>query len=171
MSDQAELEAEESCASPVQASDWRPEDAEPALAWVEKNREALKNGNGLTRIMLSLEGEVRRLRALFGGFQLECCDDWSCAQNHARKAGETIAGLRAEVHRLRAELEQHKRWAGDRNYCDSCGKSILNIVTANAKLARVEALPAKWRAELTRHAQSGMEWAAEELEAALKGEP
>lgn len=50
--------------------------------------------------------------------------------------------LAAEVRALREELEQHKKWAGDRNYCDSCGKSILNIVTANATIARVEALVA-----------------------------
>jgi hypothetical protein len=44
-----------------------------------------------------LNAEVRRLRALFGGFQLECCEDWTCAQDHARKAGETIHELRAQL--------------------------------------------------------------------------
>lgn len=51
-----------------------------------------------------------------------------------------ITALANEVRAQREELERHRKWAGDRNYCDSCGKSILNIVTANAIIARIEAL-------------------------------
>jgi hypothetical protein len=63
------------------------------------------------------EAEVNRLRALFGAFRLECCDDWTCAQDHARKAGAVIGELRAEVSRLceerdhlKAEVDRLRMW-------------------------------------------------------------
>lgn len=48
-----------------------------------------------------------------------------------------IDQLRADNERLRVELTQHKQWAGDRNYCDSCSKSILNIVSVHQQLAEL----------------------------------
>jgi oligoribonuclease NrnB/cAMP/cGMP phosphodiesterase (DHH superfamily) len=91
------------------------------------------------------------------------------ALKDAALRGGAAGVLAAEVRALRDELEQHKRWAGDRNYCDSCGKTILNIVTANAIIERVKALPAEWRAKefvnlVDHHATNEC---AQELEAAL----
>lgn len=56
-----------------------------------------------------LADEVRRLRSLFGSFQLECCDDWTCAEEHARNGAAALHEARAEVERLRAELDRHTR--------------------------------------------------------------
>ena len=56
----------------------------------------------------ALLAEVKRLRALFGSFQLECCGDWTCAEDHARKGAEALHEARAEVERLRAENAELK---------------------------------------------------------------
>jgi hypothetical protein len=134
----------------------------PTKGQVDDSLAIVEHGDLLDRSPAArvLAAEVRALREELGNPEVHTL------ANEITKA--VIDNMREENKRLREELEQHKKWAGDRNYCDSCGKSILNIVTANATIARVEALCVEYEG---RNGDRELCWmTADTFRAALRGE-
>lgn len=107
-----------------QASEQPPGNArevDQALKHVESARRSYR----LWEPVEVLYAEVRRLRALFGGFQLECCDDWSCAQDHARRAGEELARLRKEIAKLLEDNAEIRAY--NSRLAEQCAESLREL--------------------------------------------
>lgn len=78
--------------------------------------------------MRVLGNEAQRLRSLFGNFQLECCDDWTCAEEHARKGAVALHEARAENAELREQLREAKAFGeGLSQYIKSLSGDVLEL--------------------------------------------
>jgi hypothetical protein len=71
----------------------------------------------------------------------------------------------------KAELKLHEKYAGERNYCDSCGKHILNTVTAHGLLIELrdaaDRLSAAWSSYQHHDIGSDVQDAADNVDAVL----
>lgn len=99
--------------------------------------------------MRVLGNEAQRLRSLFGSFQLECCDDWTCAEEHSRRAAAALHEARSEVELLRAVQREQQSEIDELKTKPSQVDENVGLRAENLLLAMANADREKLKAEHT----------------------
>lgn len=131
------------------------------------NVRAKQRGNDASRSEVLLADEIERFRTLFASFQLECCEDWTCSEEHANRTATALHDARGEVERLRillsneqdAAKENVDRLRSELHEAQHCRQrehdlrvqfagELESLRAENVLVTNQEVLTANWCAEL-----------------------